>query len=441
MPSGVPLTIQEVRALARAKGGKFLPRFYRSAKIRYRWRCANGHRWMATVDTIRNRGSWCPYCAKGSGEECVRICFERIFRRKFPKVWLDWMLSDSGRSLELDGFNAGMGVAFEHQGQHHYHHRGLFYRKAGQFQRRLALDKRKHRLCRQRGIRLVKIPEVGWRFSLEELLPEVIRRCRRLGIRVPAGADRRRINYAPAWNMNRDRAIKAIMDLKASARKRGGICLDSEWRGSRARYRFRCRRGHGWSGFPAGVVRGAAWCIRCRSINMINRKREWWATRAGDVLRGKMRGAGEESLVKIHRLARQKGGECLTQEWRGWQSRYRFRCGRCGREWFNYPQNFLDKSQWCRSCSLRKRHAENRKKRDYFGEVRRFVEKKGGKCLDRSWKGWAHKYRLRCGKCAWEWKAPGSSLLSQGNWCKPCAVRAVWKQRKAKAKRRSPAPA
>jgi len=112
---------------------------------------------------------------------------------------------------------------------------------------------------------------------------------------------------------------------------------------------------------------------------MINRKSEWWATRAGDVLRRKMRERGKKSLGKIHKLARQKGGECLTQEWRGWQSRYRFRCGRCGRDWLNYPQNFLDKGQWCKSCDLRKRHAENRKKRDYFGEVRRFVAKKGGR--------------------------------------------------------------
>lgn len=441
--------------MAKAKGGKFLSRFYRSARIRYPWRCANGHRWMATVTTIRNGGSWCPYCAKGSGEECVRICFERIFRRKFPKVWVDWMRSDSGRSLELDGFNAGMGVAFEHQGQHHYHHRGLFYRKAGQFQRRLALDKRKHRLCRQRGIRLVKIPEVGWRFSLEELLPEVIRRCRRMGIRVPVRAERLRINYAPAWNMNRERARKAIKDLKASARKRGGVCLDSEWRGSNTRYQFRCRRGHRWASFPAGVLRGSAWCGECYALDLAKIKKKWWASNAGkrlrnkfkgesqawwashagDLLRGRLRASGRGWIEKIRQVAHRRGGECLTRGWKGWQSRYRFRCGRCGREWLNYPQNFLDKGQWCKSCDLRKRHAENRKKRDYFGEVRRFVEKKGGKCLDRSWKGWSHKYRLRCGKCGWEWKAPGSSLLSQGNWCKPCAVRAVWRQRKAKTKR------
>lgn len=427
--------------MAKAKGGKFLSRFYRSARIRYPWRCANGHRWMAPVDTIRNSGSWCPYCAKGSGEECVRICFEKVFRRRFSKVWADWMRSDSGRSLELDGFNARLGVAFEHQGQQHYGHRGLFYREPGQFQRRLTLDRRKSRLCRQHGIRLVKIPEVGWKFPLEGLLPEVIRRCRQLGIRVPAGADRLRINYAPAWNMNRERARKAILDLKASARKRGGICLDSDWRGSKSKYRFRCSRGHEWSGTPAGVLAGIAWCIRCRSINMIRKKRDWWATKAGDELRKKLRKQGRQSLARIQKVAQRKGGECLTREWSGWQSRYRFRCGKCGREWSNYPQNFLDGGQWCKSCGLRKRHAENRKKRDYFGEMRRFATRKGGKCLDRSWKGWAHKYRFRCGKCGWEWNAPGSSILSRGHWCKPCGVSEGWKRRKSKAKRRPPAPA
>ncbi len=426
--------------MAKAKGGKFLSRFYRSARIRYPWRCANGHRWLAPVDGIRNKGSWCPYCAKGSGEECVRICFEKIFRRKFPKAWPVWLKSDSGRLLELDGFNAGMGVAFEHQGQQHYQQRGMFYRKAGQFRRRIALDRRKHSLCRQHGIRLVKIPEVGWKFPLERLLLEVIRRCRQRGIRVPAGAERRRINYASAWNMNRKRAEKAIKQLKQSARRRGGVCLDSAWVGSNARYRFRCRRGHEWRGTSAGILAGGAWCIRCRPIDMIKRKRDWWATKAGDQLRKKLREQSKITLARVHEIARRRGGRCQTAEWEGWQSRCRFRCGKCGREWTNYPQNVLE-GQWCKSCSLQKRHAGERRKTDYFKRIRDFATRRGGKCLDRSWKGWAHKYRFRCGKCGNEWMAPGSSILSQGTWCKPCAIRAVWKQRKARAKRRSPAPA
>jgi hypothetical protein len=355
---GKRFPIEKIHALAKAKGGKFLSATYRSINIKYPWRCANGHTWKAPVGVIK-RGQWCPYCSDGSGEESTRVCFQKIFRRRFPKKRPEWLeVGGRGARLELDGYNARMGVAFEYQGQQHYRQIPFFFKNKSSFARRILLDRRKSRLCRQHGVKLVEIPQMGGDFMLEDLLPEVIRRCRRLGIRVPAKAHRLRINYAPAWNMRRERAKKAIRDLKAFARKRGGICLDSEWRGVSSRYRFRCRRGHTWSALPGW----GNWCDKCRIAQHSPKKRRWWRSNAGKRFRAKILEQGNRWLKKIQKEARKRGGECLSKKWEGWLGSLRFRCGKCGRRWTTQPQNFLN-GNWCRSCSLRERHARNRAKR------------------------------------------------------------------------------
>jgi len=435
------LSIGEVRALAKAKGGEFLSRIYRSTRIRYPWRCANGHRWMAPVEAIRNSDSWCPYCSKGSGEECVRICFEKVFKRRFPRVWAGWIRSDTGRSLELDGFNARMGVAFEHQGQHHYHHREFFHREPGQFQRRLALDRRKSRLCRQHGIRLVKIPEVGWKFPLERLLPEVIRRCRQLGIRVPAGADRLRINYAPAWNRNRERADKAVRLLKKTVKKQKGKWLNPKWMGNRHQYQFQCASGHRWKNDYFGILSGR-WCPVCRYGIVTKKKTAWWAGAGGKELRGRLFQQGQRHLIRLKEFAKKRGGECLSKEFLGFGKRHRFRCGDCGRVWQTHPNNLLVHKCWCKPCSLKKRWAERLRKLDYLGRMKAVAIKRGGQCLSNKWLGALASYRFRCGKCGREWQTKPSVILIRGGWCLSCASRRNRQRQlaKEKGKRRSPSP-
>jgi len=355
-------SIHDARLFAQKKGGKFLSKTYTLSRRRYLWECANGHRWKTTLDKIKNSRGWCPYCSDGSGEECVRACFQGVFRRRFPRGYPAWLVDNSGRSLELDGFNARLGVAFEHQGRMHYINVRHFFRGRRSFQRRLALDRLKHRLCRQHGIRLVKIPEVGWKFPLERLLPEVIRRCRQRGIRVPAGAERRRINYAPAMNMNPDKSKKYLKILASHARKKGGKLLEKSWLGHHSKHRFRCRQGHVFRIKIGNLVSNGGWCMRCELVARRHRKKLWWNGRGGMLLRAKMKKLGDRWMKQIHAHAKKKGGDCLTKEWPGWKGLCRLRCGKCGRVWTTGPQKLIN-GQWCRSCASRECHARNRAKR------------------------------------------------------------------------------
>jgi len=56
-------TIQDMRALAKAKGGVCLSPDYHNAKSRLLWRCCQGHEWETQASVIIS-GHWCPKCEK-----------------------------------------------------------------------------------------------------------------------------------------------------------------------------------------------------------------------------------------------------------------------------------------------------------------------------------------------------------------------------------------
>jgi len=56
------LTLADLRATARERGGRCLAEVYVNNKRPVSWECARGHRWNASPNRVR-QGSWCPTCA------------------------------------------------------------------------------------------------------------------------------------------------------------------------------------------------------------------------------------------------------------------------------------------------------------------------------------------------------------------------------------------
>jgi hypothetical protein len=59
---GYTLTIEEMREIARARGGECLSDAYLNNRTKLRWRCASGHEWSATPAAVK-QGKWCKQCA------------------------------------------------------------------------------------------------------------------------------------------------------------------------------------------------------------------------------------------------------------------------------------------------------------------------------------------------------------------------------------------
>jgi hypothetical protein len=74
-----PLTLQEMRRMAAGKSGWCLSLEYAGSSNPLRWRCAAGHEWDARPASIRS-GNWCPFCARNRKldlEEMREIARER----------------------------------------------------------------------------------------------------------------------------------------------------------------------------------------------------------------------------------------------------------------------------------------------------------------------------------------------------------------------------
>lgn len=56
-------TIQQMMALASAKGGRCLSESYENSRSRLRWACAAGHKWETQASVVIS-GHWCPKCEK-----------------------------------------------------------------------------------------------------------------------------------------------------------------------------------------------------------------------------------------------------------------------------------------------------------------------------------------------------------------------------------------
>jgi hypothetical protein len=135
-------------------GGKCLASRYESAKIKVPWECAMGHRWEASSDSVLNGGRWCPCCPYKSENE-IRGIFEEATGLPFQKT--RGILPNA--RLELDGYCEKWRIAFEYQGIQHYEYTPHFHRNglsdlAAQQQR----DRQKEELCDEAWIALVIVP-------------------------------------------------------------------------------------------------------------------------------------------------------------------------------------------------------------------------------------------------------------------------------------------
>ena len=112
-------TLEEMQDIAFERGGKCLSTTYTNAHTHLEWMCAEGHRWFAVPNNIKNNDTWCKKCSRNFREEICRTTFEQIFNRKFNKWSPKWLRNHNGKQMFVDGYNKHFNIAFEYQGEQH----------------------------------------------------------------------------------------------------------------------------------------------------------------------------------------------------------------------------------------------------------------------------------------------------------------------------------
>lgn len=184
--------------------------------------------------------------------------------------------------------------------------------------------------------------------------------------------------------------------LRELSRQNGVTCLEPHWLGWDAPHRFQCEAGHAW-----------------------NRKGNKALQRIGCAVCGRDAGyrrRRDDLLQRIHQTAASRGGQCLdTASPRG-QRTFLFRCG-AGHEWEAAGVDVLRRT-WCPECA-RLRKVEGYRHPDGLERLQRKAAERGGACLADTYGGLGVRYRFRCAE-GHEWLTTGGKVML-GSWCGVCA--------------------
>lgn len=166
------------------------------------------------------------------------------------------------------------------------------------------------------------------------------------------------------------------------------VCLDDGWKGRAHAYRFRCSQGHEWRHRPVSIA-----CPQCGFASP--NKRE----------------STEATIANLHRIAKVRGGQCLSEVWLGRRARYRMRCA-AGHEWEPLAHNVLI-GTWCPSCARNARRVD-------LSAACELAQLLRGQCLSSKCPSGTAELFWRCAR-GHVW---GASLLEvrNGRWCQECEV-------------------
>lgn len=246
-------TIHKIQEFAKSRNGECLSTIYVRSIDKLIWKCQNNHIWDASLNSVKNSKSWCPYCYMSVGENITRKYFEFIFQKPFIKIRPFWLLNNSGHRLELDGYCAQLNLAFEYNSQQHYGKKIYAENNA------ILLDNDLHKIqiCKKKNIKLFIIPECKNYVDKKIYIKEyIIKYLPKFGFKIPNTF----IDFELTDKLIYDNDI--INELRHIATDRDGYLISDHYLGDSNKLIWKCKYKHIWEAMPGSIKRGS-WCPHC----------------------------------------------------------------------------------------------------------------------------------------------------------------------------------
>jgi hypothetical protein len=319
-----PRTLDELRKIVEARGGKLLSSTYKNVDATYDFECSLGHKFSNSFKHVVGRGQWCPRCNKGSkSEEICRTTFEQIFGFDFPKARPKWLRNSRANQMEIDGYCEELKIGFEYQGVQHFGKQ--FYGTS--LEKRIADDEEKARLCKEHSIHLFII---DYRMDYSEFPNQIFQQAKQFGMDISL------FDFAQPIDLNkayiRDDRMPILIELLKAKRI---TVLSNKWIGVKDKYEFRCEVcGHKWeaTGNHFFNSRRVGGCQKC-SIALLA-------------------GSNRLNLEEVQAFAIKHGGICLSSEYGEIKKKYKFRCQK-GHEFEDIYNNMKYRNRFCPTCEGR----------------------------------------------------------------------------------------
>jgi len=171
-------------------------------------------------------------------------------------------------------------------------------------------------------------------------------------------------------------------DMQFYAALKGGRCLSKEYVNSNTKLEWQCGKGHRWEA-DIRIIKQGGWCRACLKYNR-----------------------NEEIMQELQEVALDRGGKCLSTEYRDWHGKLTWQCGK-GHEWEAKALHIKNGNSWCPHCS--------RKVKLTIDQMGQTAKSRGGKCLSRKYVNTFTKLLWQCEK-GHTWKATPNKINS-GQWC------------------------
>ena len=175
-----------------------------------------------------------------------------------------------------------------------------------------------------------------------------------------------------------------LKDCITVAKERGGKCLSNEYVGIKTKMRWSCEKGHEWvTGLDQ--IRQGHWCPDCANES------------------------ARLSIEDAQRVAKERGGKCLSNEYVNNRTKMRWRC----EKWHEWDAAFryIKQGRWCPDCGAGQRIS--------IEDAQRASKERGGECLSTEYINNKTKMRWRCEE-GHEWKTR-LTTIKEGHWCPYCA--------------------
>jgi Zn finger protein HypA/HybF involved in hydrogenase expression len=427
--------IRDVQALVEFKKGTLVSTTYKNNHTSMDVHCNEGHDFKITYNMIQ-RGRWCPYCHIYVAEEITRNYFERIFQADFPKTKPNWLLSEKGFPMELDGYCEKLKIAFEYQGIEHYQPIELFKIDKERLKQIQIRDKLKHDICKKNDITLIHIPpddEVPYDKIQEHIISEY-KKITGIQLKDIPKYDFTTFDINPAPYLKRAEEIIT---------EKEGTLISTTFISCRSKLNIKCKMGHDFKTSFNGL-RDDDWCPKCvkKARHTLEEARElvekngwtlisteyvnnstpleiicnkehhiWMSYLAVDQGQncGKCSGKTPHTLEDATELVRQRGGILISTEYIKNNSFLDVECAR--RHHFSMTYTDMQGGHWCKYCA-----------KDYVYSVQEkqnYIENRGGILQGDIIQGSNQSLQIQCNSCKQTFNVNFKEIL-KGKWCPKC---------------------
>ena len=373
-------SIEMMQELAANKSGKCISEYYQNQRSKLSWKCEKGHIWKATPNSIKS-GSWCPECAINSRKGTIEKMQELATNK-------------SGKCISEYYENETSNLSWECKKRHIWEatpksiKSGSWCPECTRKSPKIAGSKKSVLTIQE--MNQMAIDKGGKCISeyYENQRSQLSWECEKGHVWNSTPKNIKSGSWCPecAINSRRKGTIEKMQEL---ATNKGGKCLSKNYSNMHEKLKWECHLGHVWDTAPANIKKGA-WCPIClpRGHN----------TRLG--------------LKHAKKLALNKGGECLSSEYKNTGEPLKWQC-ESGHVWEASMDNIKYGNTWCPYCSGKHNWS--------IEKLHNYAIEKGGKCL-------AVEYVRQTDAVEWEckdghrWKRSPGSMISQNQWCPKCHI-------------------